>query len=150
MNYRSFNIEPFSSDVCGDHRCPQTLAEICRNMDSCCGFRAVAAREKYPGLTLFKALTLFFRTLEPVPNRNLRLTTPEGDVSRTEGMVVKMMNSWYWTKKSNGTTVRQQAITWANADSDFCCHMASLGHNEYHIQRLTLTYCFQLNRLMTA
>ena len=53
MNYRGFNIEPFCSDVCGDHRRPQTLAEICRNMDSCCGFRAVAAREKYPGLTLF-------------------------------------------------------------------------------------------------
>ena len=39
------------SDVCGDHRRPQTLAEICRNMDICCGFRAVAARKKYPGLT---------------------------------------------------------------------------------------------------
>ena len=57
MNYRGFNIEPFCSDVCGDHRRPQTLAEICRNMDSCCGFRAVAAREKYPGLTLFTAMS---------------------------------------------------------------------------------------------
>ena len=52
MNYCGFNIETFCSDVCGDHRRPQTLAEICRSMDSCCGFRAVAAREKYPGLTL--------------------------------------------------------------------------------------------------
>ena len=52
MNYRGFNIEPFCSDVCWDHRRPQTLSEICRNMDSCCGFRAVAVREKYPGLTL--------------------------------------------------------------------------------------------------
>ena len=52
MNYRGFNIEPFCFDVCGDHRRPQTLAQICRNMDSCCGLRAVAAREKYPGLTL--------------------------------------------------------------------------------------------------
>ena len=51
MNYCGFNIEPFCSDVCGDHRRPQTLAEICRNMGICCGFRAVAAREKYPGLT---------------------------------------------------------------------------------------------------
>ena len=25
---------------------------------------------------------------------------------------------------------RQQAITWANIDPDFCCHMVSLGHNE--------------------
>ena len=58
MNYHGFNIEPFSSDVCGDHRRPQTLAEICRNMDSCCGFRAVAAREKYPGLTLLQVATM--------------------------------------------------------------------------------------------
>ena len=58
MNYHGFNIEPFCSDVCGDHRRPQTPAEICRNMDSCCGFRAVAAREKYPGLTLLTAQTL--------------------------------------------------------------------------------------------
>ena len=48
-----FNIKPFCSDVCGDHRCPQTLAEMCRNMDICRGFRAVAAREKYRGLILF-------------------------------------------------------------------------------------------------
>ena len=52
MNYNGFNIEPFCSDACGDRRRPQTLSEICRNMDSCYGFRAVAAREKYPGLTL--------------------------------------------------------------------------------------------------
>ena len=54
MNYCGFNIEPFCSDVCGDHGRPQTLAEIHRNMDICCGFRAVAAREKYPGLILLK------------------------------------------------------------------------------------------------
>ena len=52
MNYCGFNIEPFCSDVCGDHRRPQTLAEICRNMGICCGFRAVAAREKYSGFIL--------------------------------------------------------------------------------------------------
>ena len=49
MNYCGFNIEPFCSDVCGDHRRPHTLAEICRNMGICCGFRAVAAKEKYSG-----------------------------------------------------------------------------------------------------
>ena len=27
MNYCGFNIQPFCSDVCRDHRCPQTLAE---------------------------------------------------------------------------------------------------------------------------
>ena len=26
--------------------------------------------------------------------------------------------------------VRQQAITWAHVDSDLCCHMVSLGHDE--------------------
>ena len=50
MNYCGFNIEPFCSDVCGDHRRPQTLWEICRNMGICCGFRAVADWEKYRGL----------------------------------------------------------------------------------------------------
>ena len=54
MNYCGFNIEPFCSDVCGDHRRPQTLAEMCRNMDICCGFRAVASRKKYSGLILSK------------------------------------------------------------------------------------------------
>ena len=53
LNYCGFSIEPFCSDVCGDHRCPQTLEEICRNMALSCGFRAVAAREKYPGLSYF-------------------------------------------------------------------------------------------------
>ena len=44
-----FNIQPFCSDVCGDHRRPQTLAEMCRNMGIRYGFRSVAARVKYPG-----------------------------------------------------------------------------------------------------
>ena len=52
MNYCGFNIEPFCSDVCGDHRHPHTLAEIRRNMGICCGVRAVAARGKYLGFTL--------------------------------------------------------------------------------------------------
>ena len=55
MHYCGFNIEPLCSDVCGDHRRPQTLAEICKNMGICCGYRAVAAREKYPGFMLFIA-----------------------------------------------------------------------------------------------
>ena len=53
--HRRFNwwiVAVFCSDVCGDHRRPQTLAEICRNMGTCCGFRAVAAREKYLGFIL--------------------------------------------------------------------------------------------------
>ena len=44
-----FNIQPLCSDVCGDHRRPQTLAEMCRNMGICYGFRSMAARVKYPG-----------------------------------------------------------------------------------------------------
>ena len=35
---------------------PPNSSGKCRNMDSCCDFRAVAAREKYPGLTLFDQL----------------------------------------------------------------------------------------------
>ena len=61
MNYCGFNIDPFCSDVGGDHRRPQTLAEIYRNMGICCGFMAVAAREKYPG---FMLLTLAFLQVE--------------------------------------------------------------------------------------
>ena len=44
-----FNIQPFCSDVCGDHWRPQTLAEMCINMGICCGFRSVASGVKYPG-----------------------------------------------------------------------------------------------------
>ena len=35
--------------MCGDHRRPQTLAEMCRNIDIYCGLRSVATRVKYPG-----------------------------------------------------------------------------------------------------
>ena len=49
INYRGFNIQPFCSDVCGDHGRPQTLAEMCRNMGICYGFRSMATRVKYPG-----------------------------------------------------------------------------------------------------
>ena len=49
FNYCGFNIQPFCSDVYGDHRCPQTLAEMFRNMGICYSFRSVAARVKYPG-----------------------------------------------------------------------------------------------------
>ena len=53
-----FNIEPLCSDVCVNHRRPQTLAEICKNMGICCGFRAVAARENYPEFILFQTYNL--------------------------------------------------------------------------------------------
>ena len=52
-NYCCINTTSHCSDVCGYNRCPQTLAEICRNMGICCGLRAVAAREKYPRFILF-------------------------------------------------------------------------------------------------
>ena len=47
--YCGFNIQPFCYDVCGDHRCPQNLAEMPRNMGICYGFKSMAARVKYPG-----------------------------------------------------------------------------------------------------
>ena len=40
----------------------------------------------------------------------------------------RLMISQHWFKYWLGA-VRQQAITWANVDSDLCRHMASLGHN---------------------
>ena len=51
-NYCSFNTNSYCSDVCGYHLCSQTLVEIYRNMGICYSFRAVAAREKYPGCIL--------------------------------------------------------------------------------------------------
>ena len=48
-SYCGFNIQPFCSDVCGDHQRPQTLAEMCRNMGICYGFRSMPTRVKYPG-----------------------------------------------------------------------------------------------------
>ena len=51
--------ELFCSYVCGDHRHLQTFVEICRNMGICCGIRAVAAREKYPGFMLLHSNDLW-------------------------------------------------------------------------------------------
>ena len=47
-NHCGFNTKSYCSDVYGYHRCPQTLAEVYRNMGICYSFRAVATREKYP------------------------------------------------------------------------------------------------------
>ena len=41
-----------------------------------------------------------------------------------------LMRSQHWLRLWLGA-VRWQAITWANADSDLCRHMASLGHSEW-------------------
>ena len=54
MNYCSFNIGPYYTDMCVYLWCPQTLAEICRNMCICCGFRTVADREKISGVDLIR------------------------------------------------------------------------------------------------
>ena len=63
MNNCCFNTEPFCFDVCGDHWRPQTLAEICRN-GICCGFRAVAARDKYQGFILLKCFNFHWHFTE--------------------------------------------------------------------------------------
>ena len=57
-NYCDFNTKSYCSDVCGYHQCPQALAKICRNMGTCCSFRALAAREKYPGFILLFRLII--------------------------------------------------------------------------------------------
>ena len=87
MNYCDFNIERFCSDVCGDHRRPQTLAEICRKMGICCGITAVAARDKYLGFILLHKLPiwltknsfiLLYRMIRPFlhPSLHLLLSSP--------------------------------------------------------------------------
>ena len=49
----SFNRKNYCSNARRYHHCPQTLAEIYRNMSIWCSFRAVATREKYLGFILF-------------------------------------------------------------------------------------------------
>ena len=58
------------------------------------------------------------------------------------GMHISSLNNALWWMPQDLTddkstlvqvmlgSVRQQAITWASVDPDFCCHIASLGHNE--------------------
>ena len=50
MNHCGFSMQPFCSDVSGDHRRPQALEEMCRNMGISYGFRSVAARVKLSGV----------------------------------------------------------------------------------------------------
>ena len=54
--YCGFNRELFFFNVCKCPRSPQTLAAICRSIDIYGGFRAVAAREKYPGFIFVVAI----------------------------------------------------------------------------------------------
>ena len=56
-----------------------------------------------------------------------------------QGPLHKLTNMWYlcWASILRVTglgAVRQQAITWANFDSDLCRHLASLGHNELNVR----------------
>ena len=57
-----------------------------------------------------------------------------------EAYLVKLPNmnvtGLHWWSVNIGA-VRQQAITWANVDSDLCCHMVSLGHNELNCNHHT-------------
>ena len=99
MNDRGFNIEPFCSDVCGDHRRPQTLAERYRNMDICCGFWAVAAREKISGVDLIRprkpnsASTLetsnaVFGTMRTILSISARLQQSLGSLWQLQDVIV--------------------------------------------------------------
>ena len=51
-SYCSFDTESYYFGVCVYQRSPQNSAEIYRNMIICGGFRAMAARENYPGFIL--------------------------------------------------------------------------------------------------
>ena len=57
-NHCGFNTISYCSDVCGYHRQPQPLAELCRDMSICCGFRAVAARGNIRGSILLIQLII--------------------------------------------------------------------------------------------
>ena len=49
-----FDTNPCCSYVFEKQQCPQTLAEIFRNIGFCDGFRTMAACEKYPGSILLR------------------------------------------------------------------------------------------------
>ena len=109
MNYCGFNIVHFGSDVYGDHQRPQTPAELCRNMDICFGFRAVATRVRYPGFILFSKV---------ITNIHWNCTARIANDSSQQWLKLWLAD---W---------QHQAITWANVYQDPCRNMASLDHNE--------------------
>ena len=112
MNCRGFNIEPLCSDVCGYHRRPQTLAEICRYMDSCCGFRTVAAREKYPGLTL---LMQFYKQQRVGHYFNLHARVPSAEVGLPRWIDKRIDATW-------------QRRPWATLAQIMACCLTSPSH----------------------
>ena len=56
-------------------------------------------------------------------------------------LVTLLLISQHWLRKWPDA-IRQETITWANADPDLCGHMASLGHNE--LMKSVLTRCCTL------
>ena len=48
-NAENYSTKSYCSDVFGYHRDPQTLVKIYRDIDICCSFREVAARENIRG-----------------------------------------------------------------------------------------------------
>ena len=71
-NYCSFNTKSYFSDVCGYHRCPQTLVEICRNIGIWCNFRAGAHLVKISGVRVI----LKFTIVKWVPGIDLPVNKP--------------------------------------------------------------------------
>ena len=57
----------YSCDICWYYRCPQNLAEICRNMGICCSFRAKAVKEKYSRFILIQNI------IDVMINHNLNI-----------------------------------------------------------------------------
>ena len=115
MNYCGFNIEPFCSDVCGDHRRPQTLAQIWRNMAICCGFRAVDAWEKYSGFILLDT---------------------KGHISKE--MLLKMLSAKRWPYCSDFNTLRPRQNGRHFTDDIFKCIF--LNESVWILIQISLTF----------
>ena len=96
MNYCGFNIEPYYSDVCVCHRCPQILVKICRNMGICCGFRAVPARERYPGFILLRSSTpriYDYLSHKPLSKKNDGFSSMSQQVTYLNDKMIKINQS---------------------------------------------------------
>ena len=70
-----------------------------------------------------------------------------GQLPSDECQWTLVMIRQHWFRQWLGV-VRHQAITWANADPYLCCHMASLGSNEFWANKLTTRFSYSSQTLL--
>ena len=109
-----FNIKPYCSDVYEYHQCPQTLAEICKNMGVCCGFRTVAARGTYPGFRLLLSPILFtaYTHLICLPDTVLLV-----EIIKATKHLDKMDKDYWMVTQLNSKTCLLKMVTFVYAAS---------------------------------